>query len=138
MKISSILVSLLLLSGFIAGFYSFYYNIGTQYGVTGINDTGLASISYIATVSNFTNSIQTNTTAKRGFLDTLYTDTAIIFGVFENILTLPVILIAVIWDFVNVVSAVTSIPPWFTSMCITIISVLVIFKVVEFFTNREA
>lgn len=138
MKISNVLISLLLISGMVAGFYSFFYNLGSSYGITNINDTGLASINYISTVSNFTDQISTKTTAKSGYLDVIFTDAGLIFGVFVQILTLPAILIAAAWDFCNILSSVIIIPAWFIAMVISICSVFIVFKVVEFFTNREA
>lgn len=136
MKISDLLIGMIIFTGIVAGMGIFYGDLASTYGKTDVKN--LSFINVTSNVTSFYEDLQTNTTNNFGAVGTFFTSIGIIIGAVTQLATFP----GVMMGFVNDVTATLvdigiPIPGWFVNMIIGVITVLVVFLLISFFTNRE-
>lgn len=132
-SITFLLIALAVFSALITGFNIFYYSLGTEYGQTGI--TNLSVLNKTAQLGLFTQNIKTNLSQNQGLLESAGTDVALVWGVITMLPSLPGTFDTLTTEASGV--SPIPIPPFFTILLGTIITILVIAAIIAFFTYRE-
>lgn len=136
MKIGTILITLLLIGGFVSGFAGFYGALASQYGMTSHNFTSMSRAEQIAndtsSMMGIVNSSQSDTSA--GNYITL-APTNLLFGAYHAamlVFNTPMYFISIFSDLMSVIG----LPNWVSPMIIGIIGIIVLFALIEFITGR--
>jgi hypothetical protein len=140
MKIATILITLLLIGGFISGIGGFYTGLMASYPGAD-NSTPLSSATMNMTnrtqeaFSDMTGTLNQNKSASSGSV-TSDAPTNLITNAFvagNMILKTPALFSALITD----ITGIAGVPTWVSVMIWGIISVIIVFAVIEFITGRQ-
>jgi hypothetical protein len=140
MKLATILITLLLIGGFVTGFAGFYGALATQYSKSSHNFTTIVQSEEIAERVN--TSMQTmkeaeqNKTIVSEIVAVVSAPLNLLYGAFNVgmlILQTPIYF----YNIVNDLMVATDAPFWLQTMLFGIIGVIVLFAVVEFLTGRQ-
>ena len=135
MKLSSIIIGIAIFSGLLSGFTIFFYNLGSAYNVSGINN--LSTLDKARNVSSFANETQRQLESiqKGNGLTTIFTEIGLLWGVLQQMVALPFTLIGLTTDVA--ISLPFVLAGWFIIMVSIIITLVVLLKVISWFTGRE-
>ena len=125
MKITGWLIGIALFSGVIIGLSGFSGSLFSSYGVPGAKN--LSSLSRLNQMSVQANNTITNIKSQTGFISTVFTSVALLWGVITQIVTIPATFI----DLLGAIDQAMSpyhIPGWFILMVATIIVITLAWK----------
>lgn len=138
MKISSLIISIFIFVGLSAGLYSYYYDFVTPYSNARLTTAPSASIfssytsSSLTSIHNTVNEISNiilNVNPNANFGAVVIGMGVLFLKVIWWMIQLPILIINVIMDLMNVSWIMTPIPGWFQSMIGVIITVYIVFKI---------
>ena len=139
MKISSLLIIIFLISGFVTGFIGFYGALMAANGLTpadfSTSTNTSETLTSIETMYNITEASQ-NTTAVSGTAtsDAPYNLLTGAFNAVMQTLNLPIFFFGLVTD---LTTKVTGMPVWFAGIVNGIILVMIIAGLVKFFSGRD-
>lgn len=146
MKIGTLILTLLLVGGFVTGFAGFFGAMAVRYGVAdspGYQDfdsLNMSSQYYIDVQNDIQSQYDTMNSAQNQSIDTTTTDAwgpgNLINGAYNAgwlVIKTPMYFIALIYD----VGKAAMIPDWAMTMLIATVMCIVIFAVISFLTGRE-
>lgn len=134
MKISDIVIFIMIVSGIATGLSIFYAELAGTYGVPITENQSLSIIDRTNNITSFTGNVTTTIEGGGGLLESVYFSIGLIWGVIAQMLLLPIILISMIND---LFSFVPFVPGWFFTMILSIPVAYIIFRIIEWFTQRE-
>jgi hypothetical protein len=135
MKISSWMVGLALISGISIGMSLFFYNFANEYGVTDVNN--LSSFNRLDELNSTIGETATRLNEQQGLIERIFTTAGLLWGVFTQMITLPLMFLGFVDDTSNVLSPVGGLPIWFTTMVGVIITIVLIMKIAGILANRD-
>jgi len=139
MKLSAILITLLLIGGFVTGFASFYGGLSSQYSKSSKNFTTMVQSEEI--YERINTSMQTmkqaeqNNTIVTQIVAVVSAPLNLLYGAFNAgmlVLQTPTYFGNILTDLMTL----TNIPSWIQTMVYGIITVIVLFAIIEFVTGR--
>lgn len=137
MKISSFIMSIFIFVGLSAGLYSYYYDFVTPYSNAGLTVAPSASIfssytsSSLASIHNTVNQISNvilNVNPNANFGSVIIGMGVLFLQVIVWMIKLPMLIISVIADLMNVSWIIIAIPNWFKIMIDAIVLAYIVFR----------
>jgi len=140
MKLATILITLLLIGGFVTGFAGFYGALATQYGMSSKNFTTMVQSEEIAERINTTMQTMETAEQEKGIVSQVIAVVSaplnLLYGAFNSgmlVLQTP----TYFGNILNDLMGLTNIPFWVQTMVYGIITVIVLFAIITFLTGRE-
>ena len=133
MKLIGIIIGLAVFSGILAGLTGFFFALGSNYGVTNINN--LTVLDRANQTAQFVQSTQGNLTSSQSGLTTIFTSVGLLWSTITQMLTLPATMIGLVTDINSILPF--ALPVWFIVMISTVVTIVIIFKIVSWFTGRD-
>jgi len=140
MKLAEILITLLLIGGFVTGFAGFYGGLASQYSKSSTNFTTMVQSEQIAERINSTMQTMEQAEQEKGIISQVVAVVSaplnLLYGAFNAgmlVLQTP----TYFGNIINDLMVVSGIPFWVQTMVYGIITVIVLFAIIQFLTGRE-